>query len=179
MTATAYPRTQHWTTGKDGFRISVLLYKTSRESCTVCGTFPARHYVSADGRGLHAGFRGSGHFCGTHRPAKGPLPPLDYRRLVQGANLLAADGAPSAIIYERLAPYPEHACGECGDPALFEVTEHCPGCDDPARQYATHLARLMPDGPIDGGSQAHHKLHPSREWWACAQHSPHALREAS
>jgi hypothetical protein len=167
----AFPRTQHWTTGPDGFRISVLLYKSSRETCTVCGRSPARHYVSADGRGLHEGFRASAHFCDADRPPKGPLPPLDYKRLAQGAGLLSG-GVPTAVIYERLAPYPEHPCAECGDPALFEITENCPGCGDPAQQYLTRLTSLTADGPVDGGTQVHHRLHATREWWACAGHSP-------
>lgn len=172
MTAVAaFPRTQHWTTGHDGFRVSVLLYKSSRETCTLCGRCPARHWVSADGRGLHQGFTASAHFCDADRPPKGILPALDYKRLVQGANLLS-DGAPSPVIYERLAPYPEHACAQCGDPALFDVTEHCPGCSDPAQQYLTRLTSLTADGPAAGGTQVHHRLHPSREYWACAVHSP-------
>lgn len=170
MTA-MFPRAQHWTTGKDGFRVSVLLYKTSRERCSGCGSFPARHYVSADGRGLHQGFSASAHFCDACRPPKGPLPSLDYKRLIQGANVLSG-GAPAAIIYERLAPYPERPCRECGAPALFEITENCPGCDAPAQQYLTHTVHLNAGGAQDGGTQVHHRLHAVAEWWACATHSP-------
>lgn len=168
---TTFPRVQHWTTGKDGFRVSVLLYKTSRERCAGCGSFPAQHYVSADGRGVHQGFSASAHFCDTCRPPRGPLPPLDYKRLIQGANVLSG-GVPSAIIYERLAPYPEHPCRECGDPALFEITENCPGCDDPAQQYQTRTLHLTAAGAQEGGTQTHHHLHAVAEWWACAAHSP-------
>lgn len=173
MTATtAFPRTQHWTTGRDGFRVTVMLYRSATDPCVTCGQRPARHSVWADGRGLHEGFKGGPvRFCDQHRPPKGPLPPLDYKRLVQGANVLSG-GAPSAIIYERLAPYPEYACATCGDPALFEVTEHCPGCGDPGQQYTTSQMYVAGGTWDFKPPEAHHRLHPVREWWACAQHSP-------
>ena len=181
MTVPNFPRSQHWTTGKDGFRVTVLLYKSHRrERCFVCGSFGAIHAVWADGQGLRTGFSGAPEdFCDAHRPAKGTLPPLDYKRVVQGANIGADGKASRPVIYERLAPYPEQACATCGDPALFEVIEHCRGCDDPAQQYTSRLTRVTLDGVTEGSTEVHHRLHTVREWWACATHSPGTFPDAS
>jgi hypothetical protein len=158
-TKAPFPRAQHWTTGKDGFRVSILLYRSSTEQCTICGHAHgvARHCVMADGRGLREGFSGGpAWFCDAHRPPRGPLPPLDYKRLVQGADK-------GAIIHERLAPYPEHGCTRCGDPALFEVREQCAGCED-LRQHVRVRG--------GGGTGDVHMPHDTGTWWACASHSP-------
>lgn len=174
-----FPRTQHWTTGRDGFRITVMVYKTGTGPCVTCGARqPAMHSVWADGRGLHNGFSaGPVWVCDTHRPPKGILPPLEYRRLAQGLNLLSRQPS-GAVIYEYLAPYPAQACRECGDPAQFQVREQCQGCDDPARHASTQLTQIRREGITTHPPERHHTLHDSAEWWACAAHAPSAGKAA-
>lgn len=165
MTTTTFPRSQHWTT--DGFRVSVLFYKTDPGHCADCGAFPARHYVSASGVGDREGWRGDGaRFCDAHRPPRGPLPSLDYVRLVQGEGFL--EGRCNPVIYERTEPWPGQSCAACEGPAAYRVEHKCQGCTDPAEFYATQTISL-PSGAV-GERESHHAPHTLRWEYRCTAH---------
>jgi hypothetical protein len=168
----AFPRSQHWTV--DGFRISVLLYKRNGywENCAVCGARPAIHSVSATGRGHREGFRGGpARFCDRCRPAKGILPPLDYKRLVRGLGLLGEKPG-DLIVYEHLATPEPHACVLCDEPALFECEQMCAGCDNPAAYGSIQRVGLRPGHVTEHPRQPVHTLHTETTWWACGEHAP-------
>lgn len=98
-----------------------MVYRSECGPCFICGLAPAQHVVWADGRGKYVDWHAdSRRFCGDHRPEKGPLPALDYKRLVRAGDVVA---------YERLAAYPEHACRACGEPPVFEVRDRAAGVE--------------------------------------------------
>lgn len=71
ITATSWPRSQHWTV--DGCRVTVLVYKSHRhETCHTCGQRPAIHSVWVDPVDGSSGEIAD--FCDAHRPSKGALP---------------------------------------------------------------------------------------------------------
>lgn len=174
---TTFPRSQHWTVNK--FRVSVLLYKRdgSWQPCATCGATPAIHSVSADGQGDRAGFRGGpARFCDAHRPAKGTLPPLDYKRLVRSLNLLGEKPG-NLIVHEWLAELTPHACVLCDEPALFEVEQMCAGCGDPGRFGTIQRVELRPGHVTEHPRQPVHGLHTETTWWACKEHAPKSTPE--
>jgi hypothetical protein len=162
MTA-AYPPYQHWTTA--GFRITVAFYKRqSPGRCLICGVFPARHHVWADGCGDRAGWSSSpASFCDDHRPAKGILPAQDYLRLVRG-------GMAGPLIYERTDPWPGQSCTECGQPPVYRAEHRCGGCDDPAWEYTTQKIEIRVEGVTEHAPVGHHKLHSVGQEFRCAAH---------
>lgn len=158
-----FPRAQSWSTGRHGFRISVLLYKTAVHSCAVCGARPAVHFVAVDGRGRHRGFRGEGYFCDRHRPVKGTLPPLDCTRLVAGGPV---------VVYEHLNPVPGRVCAGCGSPAVFEARLQCQGCADPAWWAEMGHVEFTGDRPAQVADERFHIQHTAAEQWTCTVHQP-------
>lgn len=168
MIAATYPRAQHWTTG--GFRITVLLYKREPAPCRTCGDRLGRHSVWADGRGDREGWTaGPDRFCDVHRPVKDTLPPLNYVRLIQGSG--AHLGLVRPVIYERTEPWPGRSCSACGAPPVFQLRHLCPGCDDPAKQYATRRYSLRPEGITSYPAESHHQTHPVGEEYRCRGHA--------
>lgn len=171
MSDTTFPPSQHWTTA--GFRITVMFYKRDNPgSCATCGAFPARHAVWAEGRGEREGWRGdSARFCDEHRPPRGPLPPLDYVRLVQGMGL-ATPGpyVPRDLVYERTEPWPGQSCSACGAPPVFRADRQCPGCDDPAMQYTTQRHAIRAEGVTVDPPVSHHRPHSTGIEYRCPAH---------
>jgi hypothetical protein len=158
----AYPRTQHWTI--QGFRISVMLYKTNRGPCFTCRSAPAMHAVWAQGVKAMEGFRaGPADFCDAHRPAKGTLPPLTYERLVSGG--------PAGYAYEGWQPYADAECSVCAAPALLRYGVKCQGCDDPQFRYST--TRIVPLGDgltSEEAPEFHHQSHELATPFRCREH---------
>ncbi|WP_300611052.1 hypothetical protein [Trebonia sp.] len=136
ITKTTFPRSQHWIA--DGFRISVLLYKSHRyETCRTCGQRGAIHAVWTDTRPDGISGHG-GNFCDDHRPVKGTLPDLDYYRYIH-----AGKGTPASTrTTERLTPDPAWPCTECGQPSIARREVICDHCTDPAH-YTVSTVRVM------------------------------------
>jgi hypothetical protein len=142
--APAYPRSQHWRV--DGFRITVLLYKSHRNrTCRTCGRRGAVHRVWAD---RADGFHGRvADFCDAHRPAKGTLPDLEYERITSDGT--ADFGRPVrdnfTVTSERLAPDPAWPCTTCGQPSAVRCELRCAHCADPAHYTVSTVRRLSID----------------------------------
>jgi hypothetical protein len=160
--AEAFPRSQHWTV--QGFRISVLLYKSNTGPCATCAERPARHYVCADGRGAMEGFDGKGaDFCDGHRPAKGTLPPLTYERLLSGGS--------AGYAYEGWQPYPDAACSVCGAPAWLRYGVQCQGCEDARFRYSTTRIVLLSDRTTsEEAPEFGHRPHELATPFRCREH---------
>lgn len=134
--ALAWPRSQHWTV--DGFRVSVLLYKSHRaHRCRICGQRGAIHCAWSNTRpdGFSAG---PADFCDAHRPAKGTLPDLDYTRYVFDGKGTSAWTRTT----ERLHPIPAWPCTSCGQPSVIRRELLCDHCTDPAH-YTVSTARVL------------------------------------
>jgi hypothetical protein len=159
MTATTFPRSQHWTV--NGFRVTVLVYKSHRrETCAICGQSGAIHAVWTDRRG--DGFdAGPMDFCDEHRPAKGTLPPLDYKRYHRN------DDSGTQTV-ERLFPSPDWACDTCGEPGLFWERLICEDCNDP-HQHVVTTTRVMSFSDYAERTERNirHEQHTLAEWHAC------------
>jgi hypothetical protein len=170
--APAFPRSQHWTTG--AFRVTAMAYKTEPHRCSGCGTFPAGNVLWADGRGDREGWSGdSAWFCDSCRPPRGPLPPLDYIRLIQGAGVLPDRVTPGhgPVIYERLEPWPGQACGECGAPPVYRAEYLCRGCGDAVMSYTvTRIGVTAAGDPQDGPVARAHLIHTAGWAFRCAEH---------
>lgn len=157
-TPAAYPRSQHWTV--DGFRVTVLLYSSHvREQCATCGERGAIHCVWADHKtnGYSGGVLD---FCDAHRPTKGTLPELDYRRFHHDGLFFTT---------ERLTPSSEWRCDTCGEPARFHDRPICHECDDPAHMV-TRVNRVL---SLDGERterRVEHEQHTILETFECDQH---------
>jgi hypothetical protein len=140
-TAAAWPRSQHWTI--DGFRVTVLLYKSNRaRACRACGRRGAIHCAWAD---RPDGFRGpSADFCDDHRPAKGTMPDLDYERITSDRPSGLGQPARSyfTVTFERLAPNPAWLCGTCGQPSAIRRELRCEHCTDPAHYTVSTVRKL-------------------------------------
>jgi hypothetical protein len=107
----------------DGFRVSILLYKTHRhQRCHVCGDRGAIHWVSVTRKTDK--MDGDGDFCDTCRPHRGTLPPLVYTKQYENGPF---------VTVEALNPHPDWEC-LCGQRARFYDRIHCDGCDDPEFQ---------------------------------------------
>lgn len=159
MTTTTYPRSQHWTT--EDFRVTVMVYKTNRGPCATCGRRPARHATWADGRAAHQGFSGGpADYCDEHRPARGTLPDLPYRRIT---------GGPAEVQFEHLTPVPGWPCDTCGGPSVIRRVARCDGCDDESR-WAERTSRVISGGESRTETQRYHETHETGEWFRCAAH---------
>lgn len=178
----AYPRTQHWRT--DGFRVTVMYYRSNRGPCTTCGQRPARHAAWAE---RDDGMDGApADFCDDHRPAKGSLPPLRYSRLL---TVPAATGSPATYGTELLTPDPAWLCGyqdisagersspPCGQPSTFRYEARCDGCDDPGRWRETRMRVVSYDGSERVEIDRHHEAHLTAEWFRCDVHCDRPLHD--
>lgn len=152
-TATTFPRTQHW--GVDGFRVSILLYKSHRQQrCYVCGERGAIHWVSADRAA--DGASGMGDFCTECRPIKGTLPPLVYIRWYHTGPFYTC---------ESLNPHPEWTCA-CGQPARFWERLICNDCDEPEfRVFYSNRVITLHGERTDSGFR--HEQHDVLETYEC------------
>ena len=160
MTVTAYPRSQHWTV--DGFRISVLHYRSNHGPCMICGKRPAQHSVWASGRGGRDGWTGGPEeFCDDHRPARGVLPPLDYCHFSGGAG---------RVTTQFLNAHPEWPCGECGAPSTMRVVDRCWGCGDRSFWRGSKVTVLTFGAPPQDEMRQEHAMHQTGEWYRCAAH---------
>jgi hypothetical protein len=172
-TAAAWPRSQHWRI--DGFRISVLLYKTHRaRRCRTCGRPGAIHCAWSDTRpdGFSAG---PADFCDQHRPAKGTLPDLDYERMTHDGTGTSA----WTRTRERLRANPVWPCGACGQPSTVRREVLCDHCTDPAHYTVSTVRKLSitADGHDERTvTSIGHDPHTIATTYHCAGHSSQEAR---
>ena len=162
--APTFPRSQHWRV--EGFRITVLLYKSHRaETCRTCGRRGAIHAVWAH-RG--DGFDGPpADFCDRHRPAKGTLPDLDYRRHTHDGDHRDPRWT---LVTERLVPSTEWPCTTCGQPSAIRRELRCGHCTEPGH-YTVSTVRVMSwDGSDRTETSVGHDVHTLAETYQCEDH---------
>jgi hypothetical protein len=165
----AYPHAQNWTV--QGFRVTVMVYKSHTGACDRCGKRPAPHSVWADGKTEEtAGFGGApANYCDAHRPARGTLPDVVYEHYERSTAEPAGTGE-LAITAERFTASPEWPCGRCGKASIIRRELRCENCDDPARWREQTNKVSSWDGTEGAETTRHHEPHALCESFSCSDH---------